>query len=130
MSKEINNTTITTFKGDTCSVTFTELDEDMVIYFSVRDTKTNEIVFDELRGVVDSIGEVTFIITPEMSNLFEVDPYEGFNLYYYGLKQVDEVTGEENTILLGENPKFCDKYYIKVMLKKADGIIEEENGEG
>ena len=117
MSQQINNTTITTFKGDTCKITFTDLDEGMVIYFSVRDKQTNENVFDELRGVVDSIGEVTFTITPEMSNKFEVEPSEGFNMYYYGLKQVDEETGEENTILLGDNPKFCDKYFIRVMLK-------------
>lgn len=125
MSVETSNTTIITFKGDTCPVTFTDLEEGMVIYFAVRDKKTNSLVFDELHDTVNSEGEITFTITPEMSNEFEVKPSEGYNTYYYGIKQVDEITGEENTILLGDNPKFSDKYLIKVYLKKAEGIVEE-----
>ena len=125
MSVETSNTTIITFKGDTCKVTFTGLEEGMVIYLGVRDKKTNNPVFEELHDTVNSEGEITFTITPEMSNQFEVKPSEGYNTYYYGIKQVDEITGEENTILLGDNPKFSDKYLIKVYLKKAEGIVEE-----
>lgn len=126
MSVDTEKTTIITFKGDTCSVTFTNLEPDMVIYFGVRDKKTNQPVFDELHDTVDSNGEVTFTMTPEMTNKFEVKPLEGVNTYYYGIKQVDEVSGEENTILLGENPKFSDKYMVRVYLKKAEGIVEED----
>ena len=125
MSVEVDNTTIVTFVGDTCEVTFTGLEEGMVIYLGVRDKKTNSLVFDEIREVVNSEGEVAFKMTPVMTNNFIVKPSEGFNTYYYGIKQVNELTGEENTILLGDNPKFSDKYLIKVYLKKADGIIEE-----
>jgi hypothetical protein len=125
MSVEVDKTTITTFRGDTCEVTFTDLEEGMVIYFGVRDKKNNELVFEEIRGVVNSEGEVTFRITPEMCNNFVVKTSEGVNIYYYGIKEVDDVTGEENTILLGDNPRFSDKYQIKVYLKKVEGIIEE-----
>ena len=127
MSSDIEKTTIITFVGDTCEITFTDLEEGMVIYFGVRDKKNNQPVFDEIREVVDSNGEVTFTITPEMSNKFVVKPLEGVNTYYYGIKEVDEETGEENTILLGDNPKFSDKYLIKVYLKKAEGNIEEDD---
>lgn len=128
MSAEANNTTITTFQGDTCEITFRDLEEGMVIGFEVRDKKANQPVFDELNGVVDERGEVTFTITPEMSNKFVVKPIEGFNTYYYGIKQIDQETGAENTILLGDNPRFSDKYMIKVYLKKVEGIVED-NGE-
>lgn len=127
MSVDVDKTTIKTFQGDTCPITFTGL-EDLIgqtIYLGVRDTKTNTLVFDELDEVVDSNGEVSFEITPEMSNNFVVKPSEGYNTYFYGIKQVDEVSGEENTILLGDNPKFSDKYFIKVYLKKSEGIVEE-----
>lgn len=127
MSVSINNTTIITFKGDSCPITFTGLVEGMVIYFGVRDKKNNSLVFDELHGVVDSQGDITFVMTPEMTNKFVISPSEGVNTYYYGIKEVDETTGEENTILLGDNPKFSDKYLIKAYLKKVEGI-EEENG--
>ena len=126
MSTDIEKTTIITYQGDTCKFTFTNLEEGMVVYLSVRDKKTNQIVFDEIRGIVDNIGEVEFELTPEMTNKFIVKPLEGVNTYYYGLKQVDEVTGEENTILLGDNPKFSDKYYFKVYLKKSEGIDETD----
>ena len=124
MSAETNNTTITTFQGDTCEITFTDLEEGMVIYLGVRDKKTNQLVFPEIRGVVNQDGEVTFVITPEMSNEFVVKPLEGVNTYYYGIKEVDEDTGVENTILLGDNPKFSDKYIMKVYIKKAEGLKE------
>ena len=124
MSTEVDKTTITTFQGDTCEVTFTGLEQGDLIYFSVRDKKTNEIVFPELHEIVNNAGEVTFTMTPEMTNKFVVRPTEGVNTYYHGLKQVDEITGEENTILLGDNPKASDKYLLKVYLKKAEGIIE------
>ena len=124
MSAETNNTTIITFQGDTCEVTFTGLEEGKVIYFAVRDKKTNQLVFPELRKIVNSEGEVTFTIAPEMSHEFQVKPLEGVNTYYYGIKEVNEDTGEENTILLGDNPHFSDKYIMKVYIKKAEGEIE------
>lgn len=124
MSTEVEKTTIITFQGDTCEVTFTDLEPGDLIYFSVRDKKTNENVFPELHEIVDNQGDVTFKMTPDMTNKFVVKPTEGVNTYYYGIKQVDEITGEENTILLGDNPKLSDKYLLKVYLKKAEGIIE------
>ena len=127
MSVDIDKTTIKTFKGDTCPVTFTDLEVGKVIYFGVRDKKTNELVFDELHETVNSEGEVTFVMTPEMTNKFIVKPLEGYNIYYYGIKEVNEETGEENTILLGDNPHFDDKYLIKVYLKKVEGIDEEDD---
>lgn len=127
MSVEVNGTTITTYQGDTGEITFIDLEEGKYIGFEVRDKKYNRPVFEELRGYVNSEGEVTFTITPEMSNKFEVKPSEGVNTYYYGIKEIDETTGEENTILLGDNPKFSDKYIIKVYMKKVEGI-DEENG--
>lgn len=126
MSSEAINTTITTFQGDTCEITFTDLTEGHTIGFEVRDKKNNKPIFEELRGVVDSSGEVTFVITPELSNNFEVKPQEGVNTYYYGVKEINTITGAENTILLGDNPKFSDKYLIKVYIKKVEGIVEDD----
>jgi hypothetical protein len=125
MTVDIDKTTIETYQGDTCSVTLTGLEEGMVIYFGVREITTNEPVFDEIRGIVDSEGEVTVTMTPETTNDFNVTPSAGVKAYYYGAKQVDESTGEENTILLGNDSKVGDKYYLKVYLKKVEGLIED-----
>ena len=121
MSKRINGTTITTFQGDSFSLTFTDLTPGDTICFSVRDKKYNKPVFDELTETVDNEGEVTFSVTAEMTNKFSVKPEEKCAVYYYGLKLVDDETGEEHTILLVEEPAFEDMYIIKVLLKKAEG---------
>lgn len=125
MTVDIDKTTIETYRGDTCSITLTGLEEGMVVYFGVREISTNQPVIDEIRGVVDSEGDVTFTLTPEITNGFDVPASAGVKAYYYGAKQVDEVSGEENTILLGENPQISDKYYLKVYMMKVEGLVED-----
>ena len=52
MSSEVDKTTIITFQGDSCPVTFVGL-TDLVgetICLGVRDVKSNEPIFDELKG--------------------------------------------------------------------------------
>lgn len=127
MSEEVIDTTITTFQGDSFSVIFTDLEEGHLIGFEIRDKKTNKPVFDELRTYVNEAGEAVFRITPEMSNHFVVKPSLGVNTYYYGIKDINEETGAENTILLGDNPQFSDLYLVQVYLKKAEGIIENND---
>ena len=122
MSIFINGTTISIYQGDSGNITFTDLDKDMVIYFGVRDSKTNEPVFEELRGVVDSFGEVTFTLTPQMTDLFKVKSTEKCSTYYYGIKQVDEETGEENTVFLGDNTCYGEKYKLLVYPKKVERL--------
>lgn len=124
MSVEVDGTTIVTYVGDTCTVVFTDLEEDMVIYLGVRDKKTNKPIFDEIKTVVNSAGEAIFTIPPELTNKFEIKPPQVMTMYNYGIKVVDEETGEENTILLGENPKFGDTYTLKAYLKKVEGLEE------
>lgn len=126
MSVEIDGTTIRTFVGDSCTIVFTGLLEGMVIYLGVRDMRTNEPVFDEIKSVVDKEGEVTFTIPPEYTNKFKVKPQEMMASYYYGIKQVDEEAGEENTILLGGKPVFGNNYILKAYIKKVEGVIENE----
>lgn len=124
MSEDIKGTTIETYKGDTCPVTFEGLDEGLVLYFSVRDTKTNKLMFDELRETVKEDGTINFVLTPEMTNSLEVKQEAGVNYYYYGLKQVDEESGEENTVLVGDYPHFGERYVLRVFQKQAEGIQE------
>lgn len=126
MSISIDGTTISIFQGDSGSITFTDLDEGMVIYFAVRDKRNNTLVFDEIREIVNEFGEVTFDLTSEMTDLFTVKLTEKYATYYYGIKQVDEDTGEENTVFLGDNENYGDKYTIKVFPKKVEGL---ESGE-
>lgn len=121
MSKRINGTTVTTYQGDSFSLTFTDLNPGDTICFSVRDKKYNKPVFDELTETVDENGEVTFGITATMTDKFVIKPEENCSIYYYGLKLVDNESGEEHTILLGDEPQYEDMYILKVLRKKVEG---------
>lgn len=122
MSKLIDGTTVITYQGDSFNLTFTDLEPGMKIYFGVRDKKYNQLAFDELSETVDSNGEVTFTVTSAMSNKLNVKSGEPCAIYYYGIKHVDTETDEENTIVLGDNTNFEDKYILKVLAKKVEGI--------
>ena len=121
MSLTVDGTTISLFQGDSGEITFTGLTEGAVVYLSVRD-KRSILMFDELREIVDHEGEVTFKITPEDSDKLIVKVNEDFAIYYYGIKQVNEETEEEDTVFLGESTKYTDKYMIKVYPKKVEGL--------
>lgn len=126
MGIKVKGTTIHIYQGDSGKITFGGLDEGMHIYFSIRDKENNLAIPTEKDDYVDVNGEVEFKITAGESDAFSVDVSKGFSIYYYGIKQVDDETGEENTIFLGEKPCFEDKYLVKVYLKKVEGL--EPNG--
>ena len=125
MSKLIDGTTIITYQGDSFSLTFTDLTPGDKIYFGIRDKKYNSLMFKELNKTVDSEGEVTFVVDSEKSNKLLVKSGEPCAVYYYGIKQVDTETGEENTIVLGDEGSFEDKYIIRVLAKKVEGPTNE-----
>lgn len=124
MSLKVDGTTIKIYQGDSGSITFTGLENGMHVYMAFRD-KENNLVFPEMDNYVNTDGEITFDITAELSDLFEVDLSMPYTSYYYGIKQVDDITGEENTIFLGEKPKFEDKYIVKVYPKKVEGLTTD-----
>ena len=119
--KIVNGTTITTFLGDSFSVTFTDLIPGDKIAFGVRDKKYGKPVFDDLVEIVDENGEVTFEISKEMSNKFVKRQEEYCSAYFYGIAKIDDKTGEKDTILLGDEPKPEDRYVLRVFRKKAEG---------
>lgn len=121
MSEQIEGTTINVFQGDSATIPFVELPENSVVYFAVRDKKTNNLMFDEIRGIVDSNGNLDVEISKEILDKIPVNLTDKYTSYYYGLKMVDELTGKEDTILLGDNPVFGENYLFNVYRKKVEG---------
>jgi len=126
MTAIVNNTMISTFCGDSCPITFSGLEMGDKIAFEVRDSKNNQQVFETLTNVVNEDNEVTFEITPSMSNKLKVPIGEKFAIYWYGIKKIDESTGQEDTIFLGDSTSCADKYLLKVYPKKVEGLVENE----
>lgn len=127
MSIKVEGTTIKIYQGDSGSVTFYGLKPDMLIYMAVRYPKTNALVMPEKHEVTNIEGEVTFDFEVSDTDDLDIDCTKEFEPLSYGLKQVDTETGEENTILLGENPRYGDKYLFKVYPKKVEGLIPSGN---
>ena len=121
MSELIEGTTINVFQGDSVTIPFVEFPENSVVYFAVRDKKTNNLMFDEIRGIVDNNGNIDIEISKETLDKIPVNLNDKYTSYYYGLKKVDEETGKEDTILLGDNPVFGENYLFNVYRKKVEG---------
>lgn len=128
MAIKVTGTTINIYQGDSGSVIFTGLEEGMHIYFAIRDKENNLVIPQEKDAYVDVNGDVEFKLTAEETDNIFVDINKIYTVYYYGIKEVDDETGEENTVFLGEHPCFGDKYLVKVYLKKVEGL-EPDNAE-
>lgn len=125
MSIKIEGTTIKIYQGDSGTVSFEGLPASALIYMAIRDKKNN-VIFPEMSDRVGEDGTISFDITAEMSDKFEVDLTKEYTTYYYGIKRVNLDTLEEDTVFLGDRPRYGDKYEIKVYPKKVEGIYDGE----
>lgn len=121
MGGKIEGTTVHLIQGDSVTIPYDGLEPNTLVYFGVRDKKNNP-VFEELYKIVDEDGYVDFKITKEMSDLLKVKSSEKYTDYYHGLKKVDKENDTEDTIFLGLNPKFDDRYILRVYPKKVEGL--------
>ena len=126
MSIKIEGTTIKIYQGDSGKIQFEGLPANALIYMAIRDKKNN-VIFPEMKDRVDEEGFISFEITAEMSDKFDVDLTQEYTIYYYGIKRVNLDTLEEDTIFLGDKPRYGDKYEIKVYPKKVEGIYDGES---
>ena len=125
MSIKIEGTTIKIYQGDSGTIQFEGLPASALIYMAVKDKKNNTIL-PEMKDRADENGNISFEITAEMSDKFDVDLTQEYTTYYYGIKRVNLDTLEEDTVFLGDKPRYGDKYEIKVYPKKVEGIYDGE----
>jgi hypothetical protein len=57
-----------------------------------------------------------------MSDGLKVKPTERYTDYFHGLKYVNLETGGEDTVFLGLNPKYGDRYVLRVYPKQVEGL--------
>ena len=79
-------------------------------------------MFSEISKYTDEDGYIDFTITAEMSDLLKVKLSDRYTDYFHGLKYVNPETGEEDTIFLGANPKYGDRYILRVYPKQVEGL--------
>jgi len=99
IDEETGNITIR--QGDSAEITITGIPDDREydVYFSMYDSNRN-ILFKLKENPVDR--EVTFKITPKLSNLLTVPSGQKTALYYWGVKRCYESDNFEDTLLVGD----------------------------
>lgn len=110
---------ITLRQGDSGKITFTDVptDKDYTLYFSFYD-KSRNIIKEINKEVLSS--EVTFEITPEITDLLRVGEKNKTETYYWGLKICLCDEKYENTLVV-EDKSIADLNMVLVYPKIVEG---------
>lgn len=114
---------ISTYQGDTilfnCNNVPTD-SEHYVVYWSVRDLKSDEDIIDQIPFV--PVGDtVTIHVTPQITDIIPVPTGKKFKDYRHALKACDTVNGTEHTLQLGDT-ELGTEYRLRVYRKQSEGI--------
>lgn len=93
--------TISLYQGDSGEVVISGLDssKDYTVYFAIQDEKRN-LIGQELSVSVSGSDTVTFILTPEYTDLLTVPVNKPYKIYYYGVKACVEDSSIEDTLFI------------------------------
>lgn len=113
---------ITCYQGDSGELTVNGLptDKAYTVYFAVQDEKRNP-VGDEISVNANRSPVVTFVLTADLTDLWEVKKNQDTATYYYGVKICD-AEGKEDTLVI-DGSDFGEYSTITVYPKKVEGII-------
>ena len=114
---------ITLVQGDSgeLKVSGLETDKNYTVYLGIQDSKRRPIG-NEIAIEANQQPEVTFVLTPSLTNLLTVKKNNDTEDYYYGIKICYSDDDFEDTLLIG-NSDFGDLNTITVYPKKVEGTI-------
>ncbi|MBE7710865.1 MAG: hypothetical protein E7Z92_01860 [Cyanobacteria bacterium SIG31] len=117
--------TITLYQGDGGELVISGLDENKAytVYFAIQDEKRN-ILGEELQVSVSGSDTVTFILTPEYTDLLVVPQNKPYKIYYYGIKVCEVGTTNEDTLFIADST-YGDVNRIIVYPRKVKGGYSE-----
>ena len=120
-----NDGTISLYQGDSGEVVVLGLDTEKsyTVYFAIQDSSRN-LIGQELQVGVSDSDSVTFVLTPEYTDLLEVPKNKPYEIYFYGIKACESNTSREDTLFVADNT-FGDLNRIIVYPRK---VIGAENG--
>jgi hypothetical protein len=117
-----NDGTISLYQGDSGELTVQGLytDKNYTVYFAIQDGNRN-LIGDELSVSAVNSECVTFVLTPEYTNLLTVPKGKAYEIYYYGLKACENNTSREDTMFIGDGT-YGDLNRIIVYPRKVKGV--------
>ena len=116
-----NDGTISLYQGDSGEVVVSGLDTEKsyTVYFAIQDSFRN-LIGQELQVGVSDSDSVTFVLTPEYTDLLEVPKNKPYEIYFYGIKACESNTSREDTLFVADNT-FGDLNRIIVYPRKVVG---------
>lgn len=120
-----NNGTISLYQGDSGEIVIYGLDSEKsyTVCFAIQDSKRN-LIGEELQVAVTNSDNVTFVLTPEYTDLLEVPKNKPFETYFYGIKACEMDTSKEDTLFIAQNT-YGDLNRIIVYPRLVKGVSNE-----
>ena len=113
--------TISLSQGDSGELVGSGLDnnKNYTVYFAIQDIDRN-IIGEELQVAVTNSDTVTFILTPEYTDLLKVPKQKPYEIYFYGIKACETGSNIENTMFIADTT-YGDLNRIIVYPRKVKG---------
>ena len=113
--------TITLYQGDGGELVISGLDDTKgyIVYFAIQDENRN-LVGEALQVSVSDSDTVTFILTPEYTDLLIVPKNRPYKIYYYGIKISEMDSSNEDTLFIADST-YGDLNRIIVYPRKVKG---------
>ena len=117
-----NDGTISLYQGDSGELVVSGLnsDKNYTVFFAIQDIDRN-LIGEELQVAVTNSDTVTFILTPEYTDLLLVPKNKPYEIYFYGIKACEKDNNIENTMFVSDS-SFGDLNRIIVYPRKVKGV--------
>ncbi len=116
-----NDGTISLYQGDSGELVVSGLDKNKnyTVFFAIQDSDRN-LVGEELQVAVTDSDTVTFVLTPEYTDLLNVPKQKPYEIYFYGIKACEIGKNIENTMFIADTT-YGDLNRIIVYPRKVKG---------
>lgn len=117
-----NDGTISLYQGDSGELVVSGLsnEKNYTVYFAIQDSDRN-LVGEELQVAVTNSDTVTFVLTPEYTDLLKVAKNKPYEIYFYGIKACENESNIENTMFIADST-YGDLNRIIVYPRKVKGV--------
>ena len=117
-----NDGTISLYQGDSGELVVSGLsnEKNYTVYFAIQDSDRN-LIGEELQVAVTNSDTVTFVLTPEYTDLLKVAKNKPYEIYFYGIKACENESNIENTMFIADST-YGDLNRIIVYPRKVKGV--------
>ena len=117
-----NDGTISLYQGDSGELVVSGLsnEKNYTVYFAIQDSDRN-LIGEELQVAVTNSDTVTFVLTPEYTDLLKVSKNKPYEIYFYGIKACEKESNIENTMFIADST-YGDLNRIIVYPRKVKGV--------